>query len=135
MDRNPLVDLFLLLVDRDGNANRRAALDAREAELIEHLRPGTCLLAQEAWQEIETWGLAALNPLPRGWTWTDVRAEAHVKENYFHPHAKSAGTATRLGGGRRELGREAARNYARVTNRCPEVRDLQRRVEEWLGAG
>ena len=87
-------------------------------------------LAENAWEEIETWALAGLD-LPPEWSWSDVRAEIHVKETYFDALAKMRGVADGPGGGRRALGEEAARHIAAIRQKCPEDFDaLARRIED-----
>ena len=78
----PMTDVFILCVDRDGREGRRDRLDEIEAEF----GVAEQFLAANAWEEIETWVLAGLD-LPNEWRWADVRAEIHVKEEYFEPLA------------------------------------------------
>ena len=120
-----MMDIFILCVDRDGNQGRRARLNRIEAEFgNEHT-----FLAENAWEEIETWVLAGLN-LPKAWRWADVRAEVHVKERYFDVLARERGVADGPGGGRKTLGEEAARNIPAVRRKCPEdFGALARRLE------
>ena len=123
-----MTDIFILCVDRDGAANRRGRLDRIEAKF----ENGYTFLAENAWEEIETWALAGLR-LPRNWNWADVRAEVHVKERYFEVLARERGVADGPGGGRKALGEEAANNVRRIRNirqKCPEDFDLlARRIE------
>ena len=123
----PMTDLFVLCVDRDGNTGRRKRLDHIEAEF------GECFLAENAWEELETWVLAGLK-LPSAWTWKKVRAEVHVKEEYFEPLASSRGVASGPGGGRRELATEAAKKISAIRQKCAEDFDaLARRIESLVG--
>ena len=113
-----MTDLFILCVDRDGVQGRRARLDQIEAKFGN----GYAFLAENAWEEIETWTLAGLR-LPRNWNWTAVRAEVHVKERYFEVLAEERGVAEGPGDGRKALGEEAASNVQRIRRirqRCPE---------------
>jgi hypothetical protein len=127
-----MVDLFLLLVDRDDVATRRAALDALEARAAQLLVPPKMLLAENAWQEIEVWALAG-QTLPRGMSIKEIRAHEHPKEAYFEPLAEALGLSDELGGGRWQLGRDAGRHYSRVRSRCPEdVAALENRIKQWL---
>src|SRR5258708_11895219 len=113
-DRYRMVNLFLLIVDRDLDSNRRIALDN-----LEKRAENRCvLLAENAWQEIEVWALAAQD-LPRKWKWADVRSEQHPKEVYFEPFALSRGLQGEPGRGRKTLGREAAARYTRVRQPVP----------------
>ena len=75
-----MTDIFILCVDRDGNEGRRQRLDQIEGEFGDT----RVFLAENAWEEIETWVLAGLD-LPTDWNWRTVRSEVHVKEIYFEP--------------------------------------------------
>lgn len=129
------IDLFLLLVDRDGNTTRRFALDGMEGKANQFLGDGKLFLAEHAWQEIEVWALAGLPKLPPKWNWQEIREELHPKEVYFEPHAKERGLINEPGQGRTTLGREAANNYKRVRSRCPEdIASLETRLKLWLNS-
>ncbi len=120
-----MIDIFILCVDRDGEEGRRRRLDQIEAEFCN----GRTFLAENAWEEIETWVLAGLD-LPKNWRWADVRAEIHVKEQYFEPLALQRGVADGPGGGRKALGMAAARNIPAIRWKCPEDFDaLAQRLE------
>lgn len=124
-----MTDLFILCVDRDGNQGRRRRLDQIEAEF----RNDRLFLAENAWEEIETWALAGL-ALPGDWRWRNVRAEVHVKERYFNVLAHERDVADGPGGGRKALGEEAARNIPAIRGKCPEDFDaLARRLETLPG--
>ena len=128
-----MVQVFLLIVDRDGVKGRRKALDRLEKLAGDSLGDTACLYAENAWQEIEVWALAGLNPLPKKWKWADVRAEIHAKETYFDPFAKERRLLNEPGQGRTTLGRLAGQNYKRVRSRCPEdIQALEERLKEWL---
>ena len=120
-----MTHIFILCVDRDGDEGRRARLDDIETEFGNN----RAFHAVNAWEEIEIWVLAGLN-LPRKWRWKDVRATVHVKEKYFKPLAAMRGVADSLGGGRKALGEEAARNIGAIRGKCAEDFDtLARRLE------
>ncbi len=120
-----MVDIFVLCVDRDGVEGRRRRLDAIEEEFA----AGSTFLAENAWEELETWTLAGLQ-LPSSWNWSDVRAEVSVKERYFESLAAERGLADAPGGGRRPLAEEAARRISAIRQKCPEDFDaLARRLE------
>jgi hypothetical protein len=131
VDRYPLVNLFVLVVDRDDDPSRRGLLDQREGEVAGVLKAGQGLIAVEAWQEVEAWGLAGQD-LPTGVRWSDIRAERDVKERFFSPYVRANGLFRGLGGGRKSLGDSARRNYGRVRSRCPELRDFEQRVAAWI---
>ena len=111
-----MIDVFILCVDRDGVLERRQRLEQIENEFNED---GRCFLAENAWEELETWVLAGLN-LPRAWRWSDIRAEVHVKERYFVELAKDRSVADGPGRGRKALGKEAARRIRTIRQKCPE---------------
>ena len=84
-----MVDVFLLIVDRDGNSNRRVALDNIEKKAVVYLPAGRIFLSENAWQEVEVWILAG-HALPKDWAWREVRQHLDPKETYFEPFARSA---------------------------------------------
>lgn len=125
-----MTDLFIICVDRDGDVNRRVRLDQIERE-FEGIRP---FLAENAWEEIETWALAGLN-LPNEWRWPVVRAEQHVKEAYFDKLVDQLGLTDSLGGGRDVLGREASRRIRAIRQKCPEDFDsLAQRLQTLIAS-
>jgi len=120
-----MIDIFILCVDRDGEPSRKQRLEQLEAEFGEN----RVFLAENAWEEIETWTLAGLD-LPRDWRWADVRAEKQVKERYFEPLVAQRRLSARPGRGRGVLGEEASRRIAAIRGKCPEDFDaLARRLE------
>ena len=120
-----MVDIFILCVDRDGNAARRQRLD----QLEQQLGNDSVFLAENAWEELETWVLAGLD-LPDDWRWAEVRAEVHVKERYFEVFADQRGVGDHPGGGRGPLAQEAARRIAAIRQKCREDFDnLANRIE------
>ena len=120
-----MTQIFILCVDRDGEAGRRQRLREMEQEF----GIGRVFLAENAWEELETWVLAGLN-LPAGWNWQSVRAEIQVKETYFKPLVDERNLSQALGGGRKPLAEEAARRINLIRQKCPEDFDaLARRLE------
>jgi hypothetical protein len=117
LDMYPMVDLFLLLVDRDGDRHRRRSLDRLEELAAEYLPAGRRFLAEHAWQELEVWALAG-HHLP--WQWKKVREERNPKEVYFLPYARSRGLLDEPGQGRKTLAVESATKYRSVRSRCRE---------------
>ena len=115
--RHPMIDVFILCVDRDGEAGRRLRLNRLEGHVS--AQHGVRFFAENAWQELETWVLAGLR-LPNDWPWRDVRTEVHPKEQYFEPLARERGLSDELGGGRKALAEEAARRIRTILLKCPE---------------
>ncbi len=120
--RQGWADIFILCVDRDGITGRRQRLNEIETEF------GSTFLAENAWEEIETWVLAGLD-LPSNWRWADVRTEVQVKERYFDPIVVQRGISASPGGGRKILGEEAAHKIPAIRQKCVEDFDaLARRL-------
>lgn len=126
-----MVDLFILCVDRDGNEGRIQQLRKLEENAAKQLPVGRVLLAEQAWQELEVWVLAS-QPLPQTWQWRQVRTEINPKERYFLPLVTERRLLDDPGGGRKTLGLEAADNYHRICQLCPELADLAARVATYL---
>ena len=121
-----MMDIFILCVDRDGEEGRRQRLDQFEVE-FGNVR---VFLAENAWEELETWVLAGLD-LPAAWNWKDIRAEVHVKEQYFEPLVARRSLSDKPGGGRERLAEESSRHIDAIRQKCPEDFDnLARRLED-----
>jgi len=128
-----MTSMFILLVDRDGNAHRIEALQNLEDKA--RLLQNCVMFGENAWQEIEVWALAGQLDLPGDWSWADVRSDPHPKETYFEPYVRMRGLEETPGRGRQMLGREAARRYTRVRQLCSEdVAHLETRLEAFLAA-
>jgi len=131
-----MVHIFLLIVDRDGNSGRRTALDGIESKsgvVLSSGASGRVLFAENAWQEVEVWALAACEDLPKDWVWAEVRAEPHPKEIYFDVYVRDKGLQDEPGEGRRTLGNLAKQNYRRVHSLCAEdVQALHEKIHSFL---
>ena len=120
-----MMDIFILCVDRDGEKGWRQRLDQIETEFGDV----RIFLAENAWEELETWVLAGLN-LPTDWNWKTVRAEVQVKEQYFEPLVALLNLSDKPGGGREPLAEEASRQIDAIRQKCPEDFDaLAQRLE------
>jgi hypothetical protein len=127
------VDLFLICVDRDGEPNREQKL--RNLELQSNAALGNqakLLIAENAWQEMEVWVLAGFSDLPTKWNWKAIRDDRDPKEAYFYPFAEIRGVLNSPAQGRSPLAQEAARKYDRIRQLCPELQDLEGRIQAWL---
>lgn len=133
------VRLFILAIDRDGDPDRRAKLDHLEdcaARLLGET--DRVFVAEHAWEEVEVWALAGLRDLRehvggRDFSWRAVRDDLNPKENWFIPYATSRAIAGGPYGGRRVLGREAARAWPRIRQFCPELEALQEKIRRSIG--
>ena len=124
-----MTDVFILCIDRDGEAGRRQRLDQIEEEFGDDT---FIFLGENAWEEVETWVLAGVD-LPRDWRWDDIRAEVQVKEEYFEPLAELQGLSDYPGGGRKELAEEASRQIPAIRRKCVEDFDtLAKRLESHI---
>lgn len=134
LDRYPMIDLYLHIVDRDGVEGRRQQLDRIEANSRKELASDKFFFSENAWQEIEVWVLAG-HDLPQGWKWEKIRNEPNSKEVYFEPFAIARGLADEPGQGRKTLAQEAASHYRRIRKLCKEdVASLEKRIQKKLEA-
>jgi hypothetical protein len=123
----PMNDLFLVLVDRDGVEARQGLASARETEHSGRLF--VCL----AIEEIEVWMLA-IHSEALGISWREVRAEVHPKERFAHPFLAEMAPKLDPGQGRAWAMRAIAGQWRGVLERCPELKELKRRIEARLEA-
>ena len=135
IDMNPLVHIFLLIVDRDGNEHRQSVLSKLEELSKTVLQGKRILLGENAWQEVEVWALAGQD-LPKDWKWQEIRTDRDPKERYFEPLAAQRNLLDEPGAGRTTMGREAKEQYSnRTRQRCPEdIQRLETRLKDWLAA-
>ena len=118
-------DLFLLIVDRDGELNRVKRFD-RLRELATS-RTKT-LIGCLAIEELEVWALALYKDELSA-RWPEVRSEVHVKERHFQPLAESKGWQTAVGGGRKHAMRQLKGNWRSLKSLCSELQELQAAIE------
>ncbi len=116
----PMVDLFILFVDRDGIEGRKVRTDQIEAALSGELaEKGRAFLAEVAWQEVEIFILAG-HELPADWRWQEIRADPDVKNSFFRELVSLRGTGKQPHEGRKKLMADAILNWHRIKSRCPE---------------
>jgi hypothetical protein len=116
----PMVDLFLVMVDRDGDTRR-----AERARNLEQAYPQ--LLVCLAIEEVEVWMLALHRdsmPVP----WSDIRAEIHPKERFAHPFLADSAPKLEPGAGRSWAMRELGTRWKGVLSVCPELDELSKRI-------
>lgn len=126
--RYPTYDMFLLLLDRDGDEHRADRMEHVQAANSSTQRPVIACLAHE---EVETWLLGAqwtrCRELFPTWAWGEVRAERDVKERFFRPFFAQARNPRLPGEGRAQLIRDGS--HAGLLQRCPELADLRERMQ------
>jgi hypothetical protein len=128
VENHPMVDLFLVLVDRDGDSEgrpvrARAREDAHPDQLF------VCL----AVEEVEVWMLAIHRdklPLP----WNGIRAEHHPKERFAEPFLSEHAPKLGPGGGRKWAMRGLGSKWRGILRGCPELAELRERIAGWLAA-
>jgi hypothetical protein len=129
----PMIDIFLVCIDRDGLSGRRDSMNS--IENLAQAKLGNTkrvLFAENAWQEIETWILGGLD-LPSEWSWSDIRNEVQVKEKYFIPLSESRGLLDSPAEGRGVLAEEAAGKYKSIrSQKCGELGHIDSRIQAWL---
>lgn len=128
VDRYPMVDWFLLIVDRDGKTGREDAAARIEAELGKVLPTNDRrFVTTLAYQEVEALLLAG-HELPAEWSWQELRADPDVENTFFKRFVALRGTGTSRYEGRKKLMAEAIKNWSRIKSRCPE--DIGKLIEK-----
>ena len=121
----PMVDLFLVLVDRDAEPKRPSQANERTQEHPDRLF--VCL----AIEEVEVWMLA-LHRDSLDTPWTEVRAERDPKERFAQPFLTARAPKLGPGGGRVWAMRELGAKWKGVLKVCPELTELEQTVQGWL---
>lgn len=119
IERYPMIDLFILLVDRDGKPGRDQSTATLERELEPSLKPHQSFLALTARQEVEIFPIAG-HSLAKGWNWKIIRTDPDVKDTYFVKLAKREKAIHLPYQGRKQLMSAAMKNWSRIKSRCPE---------------
>jgi hypothetical protein len=124
---NPMIDLFLLVVDRDCDRQENVAKAAAREE--EHEGKLLHCLAVE---EIEVWMLALYKNVLSA-SFSDIRKDCDPKERYAEPFLKQQGR-TGPGGGRKHAMKAIAGKWQSLKGTCPELEALQDQVRAWWEA-
>lgn len=117
--RYPMVNLFLLMVDRDGKTGRDVAVNNLQSAVKDALTSSQRFIALTARQEVEIFPIAG-NDLSAGWSWPAIRQDSDVKNTYFKELARREGKHQFPHEGRKQLMTDAMRNWNRIKTRCPE---------------
>ena len=124
---NPMIDLFLLVIDRDCNREgneSKAATRAREHD--------GKLIACLAKQEVEVW-LLALHTEQLDAPWQSIRAECDPKERFGEPLLRRLGSVG-PGAGRKAAMRALPGNLRPLLSRCDELAQLKADIDAWWNA-
>lgn len=124
VSENPMVDLFVLVVDRDCDRKKHS-------ERVEQLEASHgSLIACLAVQEIEVWMLALhrdeLEKLLKT-KWRDIRQDCDPKERFADPFLDQRGSSG-PGNGRKAAMREIRGKWRTLLSLCPEIDDLKQRI-------
>ncbi|MBL8898953.1 MAG: hypothetical protein JNM84_15035 [Planctomycetes bacterium] len=122
-----MIDLFVLVIDRDGAASGNADRAARAAALQEKL-VATC-----ATEEIEAWMLAIFAPELEQ-SWPAIRATLKVSDSIATPFLAQRGWISGPGAGRSRATRELGKRWSAVQNLCPEIRALKSTIERAIAS-
>lgn len=121
----PMVDLFLVLVDRDAEPKRPSQADERAQEHPDRLF--VCL----AIEEVEVWMLA-LHRDSLDTQWTEVRADRDPNERFAQPFLAARAPKLSPGGGRVWAMRDLGAKWRGVLKVRPELAELEQTLQGWL---
>lgn len=128
VNENPMIQLFLLMVDRDcENYNNTAKSQER---VKEHAGRMLSCIARE---EIEVWMLALHLEFRDGWK--KLRKDCHPKEAYAQPFLKAKGWTLDLGGGYKRAMKSLTEQWKALLQLCPELADLAEDIRRWKFGG
>lgn len=127
VSNHPMIDLFLVLVDRDGDTKRPALAQQRETE-----HQGRLLVCLGI-EEIEVWMLA-IHREGLDASWKEIRAEIHPKERFAQPFLEAKAPRLDPGGGRAWAMRDLGARWRGVLQCCEELDELRQRVSGWLSS-
>lgn len=117
-------------IDEEGRGARGAELKRLEGDVAGQ---GVTLFCCAARPELEAWLLAGhveRLPLP----WREVRDHPRLKEGVFDPFIAQCGKWQQPGRGRRELMREALKEFRGLLSRCDELGRLFERLRAHFAA-
>lgn len=118
VDEYPMIDLFVLVVDRDcDRQGHEAKAAAREQEHAGRL------VACVAIQELEVW-LLALHKDKLDARWPEIRNECDPKERWAEPLLKRIGTSG-PGGGRKKAMQALKGQLQSLVSLCDELQQLK----------
>jgi hypothetical protein len=122
----PMIDLLCIMVDRDGEAERRP-IEARMREEEHPDRLMVCL----AVEEVEVWMLA-VHRERLDTPWQDIRSERDPKERFAEPFLATHAPKLSPGAGRAWAMRDLSSKWRGVLTICPELEELKQRLGAWL---
>lgn len=122
---NRMIDLFLVLVDRDAEEKRHAVAQARSAE-----HPGKLFVCL-AVEEVEVWMLAVHRDELDA-PWKTIREERDPKERFAYPFLAEHAPPLSPGAGRAWAMRPLGQKWRGVLDVCPELQELKDTLTVWL---
>jgi hypothetical protein len=121
VDDNPMIDIFVLIVDRD--CDRQGHVAKAAAREREH---PSKLLACVAVQELEVWMLA-LHKDRLGSRWQEIRSHCDPKEEWAEPLLRQLGTAG-PGAGRKKAMQALKGQLQTLLSLCDEIVVLKEKL-------
>ncbi|MDJ0841612.1 MAG: hypothetical protein QNK37_34205 [Acidobacteriota bacterium] len=125
---NPMIDLFLLMVDRDCNKPNHNENRAAKRE-SEH-EP---LLACVAVEEVEVW-LLALHRSELNTPWREIRAHCHPKETWCDGFLAEKGWGKSPGRGRKRAMSPLGKQWPGLLQVCPELTEFKKKMAKHLAS-
>lgn len=122
---NPMIDLFLVLVDRDAEEKRHALGQQRAGE-----HPGRLFVCL-AIEEVEVWMLAVHRDTLDA-PWKSIREERDPKERFAHPFLADRAPPLSPGNGRKWAMEPLGQRWRGVLDVCPELSELKKLLTVWL---
>lgn len=128
IEDSPMIDVFVLVVDRD--CNREKTEQKVAARVKEHRGKLVACLAKE---EVEVWMLA-LHRGALGVSWSEVRDHCDPKEAFAKPFLHRSGWTTDVGGGRKRAMRDVGASFRGLLRVCPEIAALRDDLQAVMAA-
>lgn len=131
VDLYPMVDLFLVIVDRDCDRESNVA----RARTLESRIPDRLIVCL-AIEEVETWMLylhrdALGRELSAGFR--EVRASCDPKDEFAEPLLRKLGWTTTVGKGRKRAMRDLGASWSGLLRVCDELSEFRARIAEVVG--
>lgn len=124
LQKYPMVDVFIVVVDSDCEEGRKEKLVSLRSWVQGRQAVSVGVLAIE---EVEVWLLAGyVDKLSS--PWKTVRAHCNPKEAFYQPFVESEQNRG-VAGGRRSLMQHTLRNLRGLMHRCPEIRELRTQLQ------
>lgn len=132
IEHNPMVDLFVLIVDRDCDREGNVAKAGTRAS--DHPEK---LVACVAVEEVEVWMLYLLRDELHEHlesSFGDARAECDPKELFVEPLLDKLMWRTKVGSGRKHAMRRLGQHWSGLLRACHEIGELKKDIDSFVNA-